>query len=96
MRVQAKQLMLTEQVGVLGSRGVGVGEQAAQQRNGVAQGCARIVGLTIGPQEGGQLAARMHAAFDRQVDQQGLCLAQGKGETASVMKHFGRAEDGHT
>jgi len=38
----------------------------------------------------------MHAAFDRQVEQQGLRLAQGKGETASVMKHFGRAEDGQT
>jgi len=38
----------------------------------------------------------MHAAFDRQVEQQGLRLMQGKAEAAAVMKHFGRAEHAQT
>jgi len=38
----------------------------------------------------------MHASFDRQVEQQGLRLAQGKGEAAAVMKYFGCAEHGQT
>src|SRR5260370_27151166 len=48
LRVQAEQLMLTEQMAVLGSSVV---EQAAQQRKGVAQGGARIVEFAIGPQQ---------------------------------------------
>jgi hypothetical protein len=94
LRVQTDQLPLTEQMGVLGRSGVGVGEQAAQQPNGIAQGPARIGGLTVRPEEGGQFAAGMHAAFDRQVEQQRLCLAQGKAEAAAVMKDFRRAEYG--
>ncbi len=73
-----------------------VGEQTAQQHQGVAQGGAGIVGLTVGPQEGRQFAAGVHAPFDCQVEQQGLGLAQGKGEAAFVMHHFGRAEYGQT
>jgi len=53
-------------------------------------------GLTVRPEQGGQFAAGMHAAFDRQVEQQGLRLAQGKREAAAVMKHFGRPEHGQT
>jgi hypothetical protein len=37
----------------------------------------------------------MQAPFDRQVEQQGLRLAQGKREAAAIMKHFGRAEYGY-
>jgi hypothetical protein len=81
-------------MGVLGRSGVGVGEQAAQQPQGIAQGPARIGGLTVRPEQGGQFAAGMHAAFDRQVEQQRLCLAQGKAEAAAVMIHFRRAEHG--
>jgi hypothetical protein len=36
----------------------------------------------------------VQAAFDRQVEQHGVHLAQGKGETAAVMKDFWRAEHG--
>jgi hypothetical protein len=36
----------------------------------------------------------MHASFDRQVEQQGLRLAQGKAEADFVVKHFGWAEYG--
>src|SRR5258707_15719899 len=86
MRVQAKHLMLNEQMAVLGRRSVGVSEQAPQQRKGGAQTRTSSVGLTIGPKEGSQLAAGMHAAFDRQVEQQGLRLAQGKGEAVAGMK----------
>src|SRR5260370_41267997 len=71
-------------------------KQVAQQRNNNAQGVTRVVGLAIWPQEGRQLAARMHATFDRQVEQQGLRLAQSKRETPAVMKHFGSAEHGQT
>jgi len=35
------------------------------------------------------------AAFDRQIEQQGLRLAQGKAQAALVMKHFGRTEHVH-
>ncbi len=94
LRVQADELTLTEQVGVLSRSGVGVGEQAAQQGKGVAQGRARSMGLAVRPQQGGQFATGMHAAFDRQVDQQAQRLAQGKAEAAAVMKHFGWAEHG--
>jgi hypothetical protein len=38
----------------------------------------------------------MHAAFDRQVEQQGLGLAQGEGETAAVTKYFWWAEYGQS
>jgi len=51
LRIQAEKLMLSEQMAVLGRSGVG--EQAAQQRNGVAQSRARIVGITIRPKERG-------------------------------------------
>ena len=70
--------MLTEQMAVLGRRGVGVSEQAAQQGKGVAQRLASDIGLTVGPQERSQFAAGMHAPFDRQVEQQGLALRKGK------------------
>ncbi|OLD84402.1 MAG: hypothetical protein AUF64_01825 [Chloroflexi bacterium 13_1_20CM_54_36] len=96
MRIQAKQLMFTEQMTVRRSRRIKIGEQAAQQRQGVAQGRARTLGLTVGPQQGGQFAAGMHAALDRQVEQQGLRLAQGKGEAMVMMKHFWGAEHAHT
>jgi len=92
MRVQAEEILLTEQMAVRGSRGVRGGEQAAQQRQGVAQGGARSMGLTVRPQQGREFAARVHTPFDRQVEQQGLRLAQGKREAAAVMIHFGRAE----
>ena len=92
MRVQAKQLMFTEQMAMRRSRRIKIGEQAAQQRQGVTQGRARTLGLTVGPQQGGQFATGMQAAFDRQVEQQGLRLAQGKAEAAAIMIHFGRAE----
>ncbi len=96
LRVQAEQVTLMAQMAVRGSRGLGVVEQAAQQQKGVAQGGARSGGLTIGPEEGRQFAAGVHAPFDCQVEQQGLCLAQGKGEAAAVMKRFRRAEHGQT
>ena len=54
------------------------------------------MGLTVRPQQGGQFATRMHAAFDCQVEQQGQRLAQGKGEATAVMKHFWWAEHGQT
>src|SRR5438876_11498434 len=63
-------------------RSRGIGEQAAQQRDGVAQGLTRISRLAVGPQQSSELAAGMHAPFDRQVEQQSLRLAQGKGEAA--------------
>ncbi len=94
--VQADQVTLMAQMAVRGRGGVGVVEQAAQQHKGVAQGGARRGGRTIGPEEGRQFAARVHAPFDCQVEQQGLGLAQGKGEAAFVMHHFGRAEYGQT
>ncbi len=94
LRVQTDQISLTEQMGVLSRSGVGVGEQAAQQPKGIAQGPARIRRIAVGPQQGGELAAGMHAPFDRQVEQQGLRLAQGKREAAAVMIHFGWAEHG--
>ncbi len=78
------------------SRRIEIGEQAAQQRQGIAQGRASSVGLTVGPQKGRQLAAGMQASFDRQVEQQSLRLAQGKGEAAFIMKHFRSAEYGQT
>ncbi|MFL5592347.1 MAG: hypothetical protein ACJ8DI_32515 [Ktedonobacteraceae bacterium] len=94
LRVQAEQVTRTQQMAVRGSRGVGVGEQRAQQGQGVAQGGARSGGRTVGPEEGRQFAAGVQAPFDRQVEQQGLCLVQGKGEAAAFMHHFGRAEHG--
>jgi hypothetical protein len=75
-----------------GRRGLWIAEQVTQQRNGVTQGGASFVRLTVGPQERVQLAPVMHAPLDRQVEQQGLRFAQGKGEAAAVMKDFGRAE----
>jgi hypothetical protein len=96
LRVQAEQLMRTVQMAVPARRGVVVSEQAAQQGQGIAQGRARIVGLAVGPQQGGELAAGMQTAFDRQVEQQGLRLAQGKREVAAIMNHCGRAEHGQT
>ncbi len=77
-------------------RGVRVGEQAAQQRNSVAQGSACIVGLTVRPQERGELATGMQTSFDRQVEQQSLRLAQGEGEAAFVVKDFWWAEHGQS
>src|SRR5207302_2454896 len=91
VRVQPEQFALTEQMAVV-RRGRVVLEQFAQQRQSIAQGLARISRLAVGPQQGGQLAARLLAAFDRQIEQQGLRLAQAKAETAAVMKHFWRAE----
>jgi hypothetical protein len=38
----------------------------------------------------------MHTAFDRQVEQQGLCLAQGKSEASVIMKDFRGAEHRET
>ena len=49
LRVQAEQILFSEQMAV---RSRGVGEQAAQQRDGVAQGLARISGIAVGPEEG--------------------------------------------
>jgi hypothetical protein len=92
LRVQAQQLRLQEQVAVSGRRGVG--QQAAQEGQGVAQGIARSGGLAVGPEQGGQLTAGVHASFDRQVEQQGFGLAQGKAQAALVMEHFWRAEHG--
>ena len=96
MPVQAEEILFSKQMAVGGRGGVGGGEQAAQQRQGVAQGGACSVGLTVRPQQGRQFAARVHATFDRQVEQQGLCLAQGKGQAAALMIYFGRAEHGQT
>ncbi len=81
---------------VRGSSGVGVGEQSAQQGKGIAQGRSCSVGLTIGPQEGRQLAAGVHAPFDRQIEQQSLGFAQGKREAATIIQNFGGAEHGQT
>ena len=47
MRVQAEQVLFSKQMAV---RSRGIGEQAAQQRDGVAQGLARIGRLAVGPQ----------------------------------------------
>ena len=69
MRVQAQQLLFSKQMAVRSRRGVG--EEAAQQGEGIAQDGAGIVGLTVGPQQSRQLAAEVHAAFDGQVEQQG-------------------------
>jgi len=91
LRVQAEEILFGEQMAGR-SRGVGIGQQAAQQRDGIAQGLARLSWLAVGPQQSSELAARMHAPFDGQVEQQGLRLAQGKGEAAPFMKDFGRAE----
>jgi hypothetical protein len=52
------------------------------------------MGLTVGPQEGSQFAAGMQAPFDREVEQQSQCLAQGKREATFVMNHFWSAEHG--
>ena len=79
-------------MGMGGRRGLWIAEQATQQRNGVPQGGAGFVRLTVGPQECVQLAPLMHAPLDRQVEQQGLRFAQGKGEAVTIMKDFGRAE----
>jgi len=79
MRVQAEQILFSKQMAVRGRGGVEGGEQAAQHHESIAQGGACTVGCTVGPQEGRQFAAGVHAPFDRQVEQQGLCLAQGKG-----------------
>src|SRR5205085_8769023 len=71
LRVQAEAILFGKQMAVRGSRGVGGSEQAAQQRQGVAQGGACSVGLTVRPQQGRQFAARVQTPFDRQVEQQG-------------------------
>src|SRR5438132_14092775 len=92
MRIQAKELMFTEQMTVRRSRGIGTREQVTQQCQGIAQALESIGRLTVGPEQGGQLAAGMHATFDPQVKQQGLRLAQGKRETTAMMKNSGRAE----
>ena len=77
---------------MLGCRSVG--QQAAQESQGVAQGIACNRGFTVGPQQGGQLTAGVHASFDSQIEQQGFSLAQGKAQAALVMKDFGRTEHG--
>jgi len=87
VRVQAEQIMQTQQMGMGGRRGLWIAKQATQQRNGVAQGGASFARLTIGPQERVQLAPLMHAPLDRQVEQQGLRFAQGKGEAVAVIDH---------
>jgi hypothetical protein len=69
MRVQAEQILFSKQMAVRGRGGVGVGEQAAQQHESIAQGGAGSAGLTIGPQEGRQFAAGVHTPFDRQIEQ---------------------------
>ncbi len=79
-------------MGMVGRRGIWIAEQATQQRNGVTQGGASFVRLTVRPQECVQLAPLMHTPLDRQVEQQGLRFAQGKGEAVAVMKGFGRAK----
>src|SRR5260221_5847346 len=94
--IQAKQVARTLQMAVLGSRGVRVDEESAQGYKSAAQGGAPLLGPTVRPQEGGQLAAGVHAAFDRQVEQQGLGLAQGKGEAAAITKYFWWAEHGQS
>ncbi len=94
LRGQAEQLTRTQQMAVRSRQGVG--ERATQQRQGVAQGPARIGWLAVGPQQRGELAAGVQALLDRQVEQQGLRLAQGKAEAGFVMKDFGRAEHGQT
>ena len=93
--VQAEQVALTEeQMAVLGSRGLGGDEESAQGDERVAQGDAPLWWPAVWPQEGGQLAAGVYTTFDRQVEQQGLGLAQGKGEAAAVMKYLWWAEHG--
>src|SRR5260221_41374 len=94
--IQAEQVARTLQIAVLGSRGVRVDEESAQGYKSGAQGGAPLLGPTVRPQEGGQLAAGVHAAFDRQVEQQGLGLAQGKGEAAAITKYFWWAEHGQS
>src|SRR5947207_15181870 len=56
--------------------------------NGVEQGSANFVGLTIGPEERIQVAPGMHAAFDCQVKQQGLRFAQGKRKADRLLYRF--------
>ena len=51
MQVQAEQVTFTAQMAVPGKRGFVIAEQAAQQRQGVAQGRTSIVGFAVGPQE---------------------------------------------
>ena len=94
VRVQPEQFARTLQMAVL-RRGRVVLEQIAQQAQSIAQGLARIGRLAVGPQQSRQLGARVQAPFDRQIEQQGLRLAQGKAEAAAVMNHFGRAEHVH-
>jgi hypothetical protein len=92
LRVQTEQLLFSKQMG----RRVGVVEQAAQQGQGVAQGGSCLMGSTIRPQQGSELAPWVHAPFDRQIEQQGLRLAQGKAEAVAVVKDFWWAEHGQT
>ncbi len=94
--VQVELQQGTEHMGVRSRRGAGVLEQTAQQGNAIAQGGAGIVWFTVGPQEGGQLAAQMHVSIDGQVEQQGQRLAQGKCEAVPVMIHFRSAQHGQT
>src|SRR5258708_9903239 len=81
--------MQTQHMDMVGRRGLWIAEQATQQRNGVTQGSASFVRLTVRPQERVQLAPLMHAPLNRQVEQQGLRFAQGKGEAGGGMKDFG-------
>src|SRR5258708_35178805 len=88
--------MQTQHMDMVGRRGLWIAEQATQQRNGVPQGGASFVRLTVGPQERVQLAPLMHAPLDRQVEQQGLRFAQGKGEAVVATKNIGGAEHRQT
>ncbi len=79
-----------------GSSGIEVGQQRAQQGKGVAQGRTGIVGRTVGPQEGGKLAAGMYALLDRQVEQQGRALRKAKVRRLLSCTTFGRAQHSQT
>jgi hypothetical protein len=92
LRVQTQPLRLHDQMAVWGRRGLG--QPAAQEGQDVAQGIACNGGFTVGPQQGGQLPARVQTAFDCRVEQQGFGLVQGKAQAALVMEHFRWAEHG--
>src|SRR6266700_904585 len=96
VQTQAECILLTEQMAGLGSGGVEGDEESAQRHEGVAQGGASRLGPAVGPQEGGQLAAGVHTAFNRQVKQQGLRLAQVKGEASAIKKYLWWAEHGQS
>src|SRR5260370_42499796 len=86
--VHAEGILLTEQMAGLRSGGVAGDEESAQRHEGGAQGGASRLAPAVGPQEGGQLAAGVHTAFNRQVKQQGLRLAQVQGAASAIKKYL--------